>query len=306
MNFIFSFLTSFFIFTAPTAYAQTPSPIVFPIASLGNCADKEACKKFCNEPANQTACIAFAKEHGLTKQQPVVAQEKTILEKANALLGCTSVDACKALCALKENFQKCSEFAKSNNLPGGQKNLPNEQELLPQARALGLTATSAAGLKRACSESANRVVCTQLAQKMGLKGGLQQKPQMQQPQIGSSSGERKQGIPNGSFRPMQSPLPPIQQRMELQQRTLPLQSPLPSRLPLTNTGAYPSPYPNKDGTMYTPAPYAPKTGEQYLQTPRPYIATPVPQLNTGTVQGTTTELSPLERFMSAITSFFKR
>src|SRR5437868_4200883 len=39
--------------------------ITFPIPELGNCADKDACRAYCNDPANMDAFISFAKAHGL-------------------------------------------------------------------------------------------------------------------------------------------------------------------------------------------------------------------------------------------------
>ena len=42
--------------------------ITFPIADLGNCAGPQECRDFCEEPSNQTTCMAFAKKKGFDKE----------------------------------------------------------------------------------------------------------------------------------------------------------------------------------------------------------------------------------------------
>ena len=53
------------VFIAVGVFASSPFDIEFPITELGGCADKNACKAYCDDPANLNACTAFAEEHGL-------------------------------------------------------------------------------------------------------------------------------------------------------------------------------------------------------------------------------------------------
>lgn len=39
--------------------------ITFPIPELGNCESKEDCKSFCDLPENRSACVDFARSHGI-------------------------------------------------------------------------------------------------------------------------------------------------------------------------------------------------------------------------------------------------
>jgi hypothetical protein len=51
--------------------AESTSSLTFPVKELGNCKDKDACKAFCDVRANQAACTAFGRLHGLIKPKPV-------------------------------------------------------------------------------------------------------------------------------------------------------------------------------------------------------------------------------------------
>jgi hypothetical protein len=59
------------IVNEPTDEEISTLGITFPIPELGNCGDKEECKKYCNDPANIPACVKFAKEHGLMNESEV-------------------------------------------------------------------------------------------------------------------------------------------------------------------------------------------------------------------------------------------
>src|SRR3989344_2614075 len=50
---------------ATPAGAESIFDIEFPIAELGGCEDRLACKAYCNEPSNQDVCVALAKRYGL-------------------------------------------------------------------------------------------------------------------------------------------------------------------------------------------------------------------------------------------------
>ena len=117
------------VFIAFTIYAQTDTTteaegggtsinITFPVPELGNCTSKNTCRKYCDDPANATACIAFAKSHGLVNDEE--AEES--INFAQAIRGgagpggCTTPDACKKFCSSLDNLQACLDFAKSHNI----------------------------------------------------------------------------------------------------------------------------------------------------------------------------------------------
>lgn len=91
--------------------------ITFPIAELGNCANVAQCKAFCENAANHETCMSFARKKGMQKDDANIRQmdeekKQPLLEKAKTELGCTSVEACKALC--EQNKALCAVFAKKH------------------------------------------------------------------------------------------------------------------------------------------------------------------------------------------------
>src|SRR5207248_2790233 len=60
------------------------------------------------------------KKHALTQSPTTTLASNPTLTKAKEILGCTSVDSCKAFCALEANRNKCTEFAKAAGLKGGE------------------------------------------------------------------------------------------------------------------------------------------------------------------------------------------
>lgn len=95
--------------------------ISFPIVELGNCGSIQECKAYCDQPANQQACMNFAKLKGLKKKEQKGLNQE-LLEKAKTFLGCDSAQSCREFCQKEVNFEKCSLFAQENKLRGGLKN----------------------------------------------------------------------------------------------------------------------------------------------------------------------------------------
>ncbi len=54
-----------------TLRAQTTANLQFPIADLGGCTDKDACRAYCDDPTHRDACFTFAQTHGLMSQSEV-------------------------------------------------------------------------------------------------------------------------------------------------------------------------------------------------------------------------------------------
>lgn len=98
---------------------EAAAKIQFPVAELGNCADKAACKAYCDGPANRRACFAFAKKHGLMKEEKVRKIEKRLkaLEtKGGGPGGCQEEQSCEAYCSDVKNMRECIAFAKENGV----------------------------------------------------------------------------------------------------------------------------------------------------------------------------------------------
>jgi len=98
--------------------------ITFPIPELGGCQNYSDCRAFCEDPLNYTTCIDFAKKKGFYKEESLQNNQQTILNAAKTQLGCDSYDSCRDFCSQEANLDKCTSFARTNNLQGGQTSDP--------------------------------------------------------------------------------------------------------------------------------------------------------------------------------------
>ncbi len=99
------------LFIAGTASAQTPT---FPIAELGNCESKEACRVYCDISTNKEACVAYAEKVGLFNKAKAAAAR--VLIKKEGPGGCSTPLECRAFCAQVENKERCFAFAVKQGL----------------------------------------------------------------------------------------------------------------------------------------------------------------------------------------------
>src|SRR3989344_2106203 len=111
------------------AFAQTDIPIeplgappenpeaaiIFPIAELGNCTDKENCKTYCDAPDRAPACIAFAESHGLMKMEEA-KRARTALQAIaeGGPGGCTDKASCENYCDDVSHIDECIAFGEKH------------------------------------------------------------------------------------------------------------------------------------------------------------------------------------------------
>lgn len=108
-------ISIFLLATAVSAQSQ----ITFPVAELGNCADKESCKAYCDKSENMSACISFAKKNGLMDDSEIKAAENIL--KNGGPGGCKNRRECESFCESVENIDQCVSFAEKHNLmPAGE------------------------------------------------------------------------------------------------------------------------------------------------------------------------------------------
>lgn len=104
--------------------------LFYPIAELGNCASKQACKAYCAIPVNYQTCINFAQNRGIykTPSRPTPTEvEKPKEERLGSIkfpiaeLGsCSSAKDCKNYCDQPVNRQACFDFGRKQGLTGDQ------------------------------------------------------------------------------------------------------------------------------------------------------------------------------------------
>ena len=147
--------------------------ITFPIPELGGCQNYSDCRAFCEDPLNYTTCIDFAKKKGFYKEESLQNNQQTILNAAKTQLGCDSYDSCRDFCSQEANLDKCTSFARTNNLQGGQTSDPAKTQILEKAKNI-LGCDSYTSCKAFCTQDANRQKCSDFAKAAGLSGGEHQ------------------------------------------------------------------------------------------------------------------------------------
>src|SRR3989338_5627381 len=95
-------LISGLISSATAAPASTDdiddADIEYPIAELGNCKDKEACKTYCDDVDNTGACITFAEKNNLMSADEIKSAKKFIDAGGKGPGGCAGRDSCESYC----------------------------------------------------------------------------------------------------------------------------------------------------------------------------------------------------------------
>lgn len=91
--------------------------ITFPVAELGNCRTKAACKAYCDKEENRKACITFAKKQGLMNEMQAQKAEKAVnLPPEGGPGGCKNFGQCKIYCSISDHAQECIQFAREHKL----------------------------------------------------------------------------------------------------------------------------------------------------------------------------------------------
>ncbi|MBI5306198.1 hypothetical protein HZB04_01250 [Candidatus Wolfebacteria bacterium] len=95
--------------------AQT-AEIIYPVKDLGNCENETACRNFCDDQNNISACVAFAEKHDLISKEEA-AKAKAFIQSGKIGPGnCSGKNECEAFCNDSANIEVCLSFAKNNGL----------------------------------------------------------------------------------------------------------------------------------------------------------------------------------------------
>ena len=143
------------------------SAIVYPIKELGNCADKGACKKYCDIKANQSSCLDFAQSRGMMPKQDIDQAKKMLKlaeEGTNTPGGCQGQEACNAYCADRAHLDECVAF-------GAKAGLISPEEVKMIKKTGGKGPGNCQGKKACdayCENEANLDECISFAEKNGL------------------------------------------------------------------------------------------------------------------------------------------
>ncbi|MBU6390358.1 hypothetical protein KGQ31_02310, partial [Patescibacteria group bacterium] len=193
-------------------YALSVFDITYPIAELGGCADRVACKAYCDDAANADACFSFAQKYGI--QTTVQAATPAAPNGAQAALGggetaagpenlppvgpggCKGIDECKTYCSDPSHADECFQFGKAHGLISADQAQQFQQQnkiadVLKQGGGPGGCTTPDA-CKTYCSDPAHLDECVAFGEKNGLLSA-DQAAQMKQQGFKAVMDEQQQG-----------------------------------------------------------------------------------------------------------------
>ena len=95
--------------------ASSPFDITFPIPELANCQDEAECRAYCDDFSHKSACIAFARSHGLASDEDV---ERIGDLPETGPGACQGEEECRLYCEAASHVEECLDFAEEHNLIG--------------------------------------------------------------------------------------------------------------------------------------------------------------------------------------------
>ncbi len=116
----------FFSVVASRVQAASIFDITYPIAELGGCEDRLACKAYCEDEDNRSACEEFASNYGISSAPKIDKSEKMKQVKEDGGPGQCAAGAedpqasCKAYCDSIEHIDECVAYGKSHGLLTGE------------------------------------------------------------------------------------------------------------------------------------------------------------------------------------------
>ncbi|MDO8483250.1 MAG: hypothetical protein Q7S86_05560, partial [bacterium] len=150
------------LMVASVVFASSPFDIEFPVLELGGCADKAACKSYCDEENNAEACYSFAEKHGLGASHEEVEDSLRELEEDGGPGGCAEDEknpnlACKRYCDNAVHIGECVAYAKEHKLLEGEELEEAEKvaEALKRGIKLPAECTNAQSCRATCDNPAD-------------------------------------------------------------------------------------------------------------------------------------------------------
>lgn len=154
---------------APEPEAEAVAKLQFPIAQLGNCADKTACRAYCEAPDNRAACMDFAEKNNLIKKEKIEQHKKLReISEQGGPGGCTGEKECHAFCSQEKNLEICVRFAKERKLMP-QEEIDRAEKMIKILKEGGSTPGNCKGAacKQYCEDTAHAEECIAFAEKAG-------------------------------------------------------------------------------------------------------------------------------------------
>lgn len=163
--------------------------IHYPIAELGNCADKASCKTYCDSPDNTSACVNFAEQKNLFTKNEVVTAKKFIDTGSKGPGSCSGQAACEQYCGNSTHIEECTAFAEKNGMMSDQQ-LKDSKKVIAAIKS-GLKPPVCAGPTKCnayCSNPSHMEECMTFSIAAGIV------PEEQKMQMQKTMNAFKQGI----------------------------------------------------------------------------------------------------------------
>jgi hypothetical protein len=101
--------------------AQNPetagaASIQYPVKELGNCADKKACKAYCDKSEHMEACFDFAGKNNLMSKNEISTAKKFVAAGNKGPGGCKGKDGCETYCNDIDHIDECVAYAEKNDM----------------------------------------------------------------------------------------------------------------------------------------------------------------------------------------------
>lgn len=154
---------------AGSVAAQTTTEISYPIAELGYCADKTACKIYCDKSENVDACLSFAKKNNLMTDDEIKTAKNFKNTNMTGPGGCSGKDECKTYCSGPDHMDECIAFAEKNGMMSGKK--LEEAKKVKGAIAKGIKPPACGGKEACdayCSSSEHVEECVNFGEASGI------------------------------------------------------------------------------------------------------------------------------------------
>ncbi|MDP2651774.1 MAG: hypothetical protein Q8O94_01420 [bacterium] len=154
------------------AFAQTtPDTISYPVAELGNCKSKDACKAYCDDPNHIDACVTFAEKNNMmsSEQLAEAKQVQAAIEKGVKPPACKGKKECDAYCEEPSHMKECIAFGEASGFLKG-KDLEDAKKMVT-AIDNGATPPACKGKQACdayCSDRSHIEACMTFAQAAGM------------------------------------------------------------------------------------------------------------------------------------------
>lgn len=148
---------------------RTTPEISYPVTELGNCADKTACKAYCDKQDNVDACLSFAEKNNLMSKEEIKTAKSFKKTGMIGPGGCKGKNECTTYCSGPDHMDECISFAEKNGLMSGEK--LDEAKKVKAAISKGIKPPACGGkenCKDYCSSSEHVEECVKFGEAAGI------------------------------------------------------------------------------------------------------------------------------------------